>query len=216
MSLLDRLLGRGGKEAKPKALAVVRNVTVGRTVVVDPLAWRRLGPGAAFSLDRDTLEITAQGLVKLDAGGWVHRFYTDDHIMLQMVSDDPEGMLANDFTVFAPWSSRYPDNATAKAEWLSRLGAPTFKEPGLPAFDRFWFAEEPGRQAPVTFWEDIFDDREAREPYARIFQRCMLFAREIGDEGRELLLAIAQETEGGELSHEIMVGAPLGVAEFRA
>jgi len=195
---------------------MVRNVTVGRTVVLDPLAWRRLGPGAAFSLDRDTLEITAQGLIKLDAGGYVHRFYTDDHIMLQVVSEDPEGTQPDDFTLFAPWSSRYPDNAQAKSEWLSRLGAASFKEPGLPEFQRFWFAEEPGVQSPVSFWEEIFDDREASKPYARIFQRCMLFAREIGDEGRELLLAIAQETEGGELSHEIMIGAPLGVAEFSA
>jgi len=215
MKLFTSLFGRGAKDA-PVERAVVRNVTIGRTVVLDPLAWRRLGPSAAFSLDRDTLEITAQGIIKLDAGGYVHRFYTDDHLMLQAVSDDPEGALADDFTVFAPYSSRYPTTALEKKTFIGRIGEPVIKEEGLPAFDRYWFAEEEGPQPPVTFWENIYDDRAAVTPYARIFQSCMLFARDIGEEGRELLLAIAQESEGGELSHEIMVGAPLGVAEFSA
>jgi hypothetical protein len=44
----------------------------------------------------------------------------------------------------------------------------------------------------------------------------MLYSRELGDEGRELLLAITQEPEDGDLTHEIMVGVPLAVGEFSA
>ncbi|NBU28882.1 MAG: DUF2491 family protein, partial [Caulobacteraceae bacterium] len=76
--MFDRLLGRSPKPPA-NALAVVRNITLGRTVVLDPLAWRRLGTEASFKMDRDTLEISAQGRISLDAGGYVHRFYTDDH-----------------------------------------------------------------------------------------------------------------------------------------
>ena len=44
----------------------------------------------------------------------------------------------------------------------------------------------------------------------------MLFARELPGEGRELLLAIEQEPQGGDLTHEVMLGIPLDVAEFEA
>jgi len=50
----------------------------------------------------------------------------------------------------------------------------------------------------------------------RIWQTCMLFARELPGEMRELLLAIEMEPEGGDLTHEIMVGIPLERGEFEA
>lgn len=214
--VFDRLFRDKRKPPQRPPLAMVRNVTIGRTVVLDPLAWRRLGQGAIFGLETDTLEITAQGLVKLNEGGFVHRFYTDDHLMFQAVSDDPSGDDANDFTLFMPWASHYPGDAAAKVAWLARLRAASFTDKGLPEYQRLWFEDETGEQPPVTFWEEIFDDRTAETPYARIFQTCMLYARDIGLQGRELLLAIAQETEGGELTHEIMVGVPLALGEFKA
>jgi hypothetical protein len=213
--MFSKLFGRGGKSAG-SGLPIVRNVTIGRTVVLDPLTWRRFGSDVRFTLDRDTLSITAQGLVALDDGAFVHRFYTDDHIMFQAVSDDREGQLANDFTLFAPWTSEYPGGSAERAEWADRLRAPTFTPPDLPAYRRFWFSEESVDQAPVTFWEEVFDDREAQAPYARLYQSCMLFHRDLPDEGRELLLAITLEPEGGERSHEIMIGLPLSAGEFSA
>src|SRR5688572_4684428 len=98
--MFGKLFGSGKKPAEPvRALPVIRNVTIGRTVILDPLIWRRHGGDLKFELDRDTLEITAQGVIALDDGAFVHRFYTDDHLMLQVVSDDRDGQLANDFTV---------------------------------------------------------------------------------------------------------------------
>jgi hypothetical protein len=45
----------------------------------------------------------------------------------------------------------------------------------------------------------------------------MLFGRDLpGDDGRELLLAIDQENEAGEVSFEIMLGVALELGEFRA
>jgi hypothetical protein len=214
--MFGKLFGRKEEAAPTNSLAVVRNVTLGRTVVLDPLAWRRLGTEASFKMDRDVLEITAQGLVKLDAGGWVHRFYTDDHLMFQAVSDDREGFEANDFTLFVPWRSLYPATGHEKRFWNDRLQDPMWLEDDLPPFTRFWFSEDEGRQPPVAFWEDIWDDRAATRPVSRIFQTCMLYNRDLGDEGRELLLAISMEPEGGELTHEIMVGVPLSVGEFSA
>ena len=106
--MFKKLFGRSVRPAPASRLAMVRNITVGRTVALDPLAWRRLGSETHFTLDRDVLDITAQGLVSLDGGQYVHRFYTDDHIMLQAMSDDEAGAESYDFSLFVPWTSAYP------------------------------------------------------------------------------------------------------------
>jgi len=215
--MFKRLFGSDDKVAAPPGLAQVRNITVGRTVSLDPLAWRRLGDDTRFALDRDALEITAQGIITLDGGQFVHRFYTDDHVMLQAMSDDAEGQAAYDFTLFTPWSSAYPPGERERRVWSDRLSEPVFdgSAEDLPGFPRLWFAESDVRQQPVTLWETIYNDRAATTPYARIFQTCMLYARDLAG-GRELMLALEMQPDGGETTHEIMLGIPLEMAEFRA
>jgi hypothetical protein len=215
--MFDRLFGRKTPLSQEPGVPVVRNVTIGRTVMLDELAWRRFGAETHFALDRDTLQIVAQGLVTLDAGGFVHRFYTDDDVMFQLVTDDREGAAVTDISLFIPWSSAYPTTRAERQAWTRRISAATFAGPGLPVFQRYWFGEDAGDQAPVTFWEDIHDDRDGRVD-RRIFQSCMLYHREIGEglgEGRELLLAIEQEPDGEAVSHELMLGVPLEIGEFR-
>ena len=220
--MFKKLFGKA-ETAEPAArLAQVRNITVGRTVSLDPLAWRRLGSETAFTLDRDALEITAQGSVALDGGQHVHRFYTDDHVMLQAMSDDASGAEAYDFSLFIPWSSAYPPGERERRIWRDRLSEPVFDGAAedLPSYPRFWFAESDARQPPVTLWETIWDDRAVTVPYGRIFQTCMLYARDLSG-GRELMLALEMEPEKApgktaDISHEIMVGIPLEVGEFTA
>ncbi len=215
--MFKRLFGSDDNAAPAPGLAQVRNITVGRTVSLDPLAWRRLGEETRFALDRDALEITAQGVITLDGGQFVHRFYTDDHVMLQAMSDDAEGQAAYDFTLFILWSSAYPPGEREKRLWSDRLSEPLFDGSleDLPTYPRLWFAESEARQPPVTLWETIYDDRAAAAPYARIFQTCMLYARDLAG-GRELMLALEMQPDGGETTHEIMIGIPLEMAEFRA
>ena len=219
--MFKRLFGQPAPEPTNR-LATVRNITVGRTVSLDPLAWRRLGDTTNFSLDRDVLDITAQGHVELDGGQHVHRFYTDDEIMFQAMSDDVAGQDSYDFSLFIPWTSAYPPNEAARRVWRDRLSEPTFHGAAedLPDFRRFWFAESDAIQNPVDLWETIWDDRTATTPYAKIFQTCMLYARDLG-EGRELMLALEMQPQDGagkpgDISHEIMIGIPLEMAEFRA
>ena len=210
------LFGGGRRDETPEnQLPMVKNVTIGRGVRVDPLAWRKLGSDAKFRLDTDTLEIVAQGHIDLGVDGHVHRFYTEDDVMLQMVSPDAAGQLAEDFTLFIPWSSAWPPDDAAKRRWADRLRARTFTSDDLPEYRRFWFGDTDERQDPVKFWEDVYDDR-ARSSVRRISQTSMLFARELPGEGRELLLAIEMEPDGGDLTHEIMVGIPLEIGEFEA
>jgi hypothetical protein len=213
--MFNRLFGRKAPLEPANALPVVRNVTLGRSLTVDPLAWRQYGAESKFPLDRDTLIITAQGMIDLDDGGFVHRFYTDDHMMFQAVSDDRAGEQVNDLTLFAPWDSQYPGDRADRDLWKARLRARTFQPDGLPEFRRFWFGEDAPTQEPVTFWEEVHDDRDG-VPDRRIFQTCMLFARDLAGGGRELLLAIEMEPEGEAVSHELMIGVPLEMGEFRA
>lgn len=217
--MFSRLFGRKAPLGLASGVPVVRNVTIGRTVMLDPLAWRRFGADARFRLERDTLQIVAQGLVILDAGGFVHRFYTEDHVMFQVVTEDREGAAVTDISLFAPWDSAYPTSLGQREAWRRRLSAATFQPAGLPIYQRYWFGADEGEQPPVTFWEDIHDDRDGVVD-RRIFQSCMLYHREIGTqglgEGRELLLAIEQEADGEPVSHELMIGVPLEVGEFRA
>jgi hypothetical protein len=214
VSMFSKLFGRKGASAAP-GLPAIRNITLGRTVWLDSLAWRRFGGEARFTLDRDTLEITAQGLVDLKDGGFVHRFYTDDHVMFQAVSDDREGQSLTDVTVFIPWESAYPGGRADRDAWAARLRARSFTGTGLPDYQRLWFGDEAEIQEPVTFWEDLHDDRDG-VPDRRIFQTCMLFARDLAGEGRELLLAIEQQSEDDDVSFEIMLGIPLEAGEFKA
>ena len=107
-------------EPPPPELPVVRNVTVGRSVRLDPLAWRRLNE-SSFDLGRDTLDITAQGRIRLDDGSFVHRFYTNDDVMLQAVSAIEDGSDADDFTIFHPHTSTYPANRQDQAAFVARL-----------------------------------------------------------------------------------------------
>ncbi|MBU1377304.1 MAG: YjfK family protein [Alphaproteobacteria bacterium] len=209
------LFGGRKDEARVSAVPVVRNVTIGRSVRLDPLAWRRYGGDTRVKLKTDVLNIVAQGVIDLGADGFVHRFYTEDDLMLQMVSPDAAGLEADDFTVFVPWASAYPPDARARREWADRLRARTFTDADLPEYRRFWFGDTDERQDPVSFWEEVYDDRSGRDP-RRIYQTSMLFARDLPGDGRELLLAIEMEPEGGDLTHEIMVGIPLNIGEFQA
>lgn len=209
------LFGGRKDEARVSAVPVVRNVTIGRSVRLDPLAWRRYGGDTRVKLNLDVLNIVAQGRIDLGADGFVHRFYTEDDLMLQMVSPDAEGLEADDFTIFVPWTSAYPPDARARRVWGDRLRARTFTDADLPEYRRFWFGDTDERQDPVSFWEEVYDDRESRHP-RRIYQTSMLFARDLPGDGRELLLAIEMEPEGGDLTHEIMVGIPLNIGEFQA
>lgn len=207
----------GGKkdDAHDQVIPVVRNVTIGRTVRLDPLAWRRLGGDTKFQLNTDILEIVAQGRIDMGADGWVHRFYTEDDMMLQMVSPDAEGLGAEDFTLFGPWSSAFPPDRAARRIWGDRLRARSWQGEELPEYRRFWFGDVDERQDPVSFWETVYDDRSGRS-FRKIYQACMLFSRDLPGEGRELLLAIEMEPEGGDQTHEVMVGIPLNVGEFQA
>jgi len=214
--VIFRGLFNGKKDAAhDPVIPVVRNVTIGRSVRLDALAWRRFGNDLKFQLNTDILEIVAQGRINMGDDGYVHRFYTEDDMMLQVVSSDAMGQNPEDFTLFGPWCSAFPPDSYARRTWHDRMCARTWDGEDLPAYTRFWFGDQDERQDPVKFWETVYDDRSGLH-FRKIYQICMLFARELPGDGRELLLAIEMQPEGGDLTHELMVGIPLEMGEFEA
>ena len=143
--------------------------------------------------------------------------------------DPPQGSFQMDHVIDTDWSVKSLADALSETRLL-RDGELTARvlegtEPvlqitmhefgDLPIYRRFWFGDTDARQDPVSFWESVYDDRAARDA-RRIYQTCMLFARDLPGEGRELLLALEMEPEGGDLTHEVMVGIPLDIGEFEA
>ncbi|HEY0326425.1 MAG TPA: DUF2491 family protein [Allosphingosinicella sp.] len=197
-------------------LPVVEGVTIGRTVSLDPRAWQRYGDETYFALDRYELSITAQGLIRLDDGTSVHRFYTDEEIMLQAMSRSPDGRDAYDFTLFQPWSSNQPADGYQSQAFIARMHRPWWQETGMPDYRRYWFEGNDLDQPPLRLIEDVYEDLSGR-PVRQVSQVCMLYSRPLPPDGAELLLAL--DIQGGTLgysSQEIMIGVPLAPAQFNA
>jgi hypothetical protein len=130
-------------------LPVVEGVTIGRTVSLDPRAWQRYGEETYFALDRVELSITAQGLIRLDDGTSVHRFYTDEEIMLQAMSRSPDGRDAYDFTLFQPWSSNQPADGYQSQAFIARMHRAWWQDTGMPDYRRYWFEGNDLDQPPL-------------------------------------------------------------------
>ncbi len=105
------------------------------------VAALRLYPELLFPFDGDTLQIVAQGWWRLDDGGFVHRFYTDDDVMFQAVSSDVAGQDGD---------GRHPVRAVA-AHWLL-LHPPIPDRPpsARPGSERLRRGPSPMRACPAS------------------------------------------------------------------
>jgi len=205
--------GGYGAAAAPSVLPAVEGISIGRTVSLDPRAWRRHEGDTFFGLDRADLAITGQGYLKLDELTHVHRFYTDEEIMLQAVTAAAEGGSPDDVTVFhGLWShSPYPHE---RDHFLQRMRRATFEHEGV-RWDRFWYPGYEHEQEPVLLWEAVWESRSG-PPLRHVAQTCMLYSRELEAGGQEMLLALEVAPEGGQIAQELMVGIALTGQEYFA
>jgi hypothetical protein len=192
----------------------VEGISLGRTVALDPRAWRRHGDDTFFGLDRADLPITGQGYLKLDEVTHVHRFYTDEEVMLQAVTGSAQGGTPDDVTVFHGLWSHHPRGSDERAAFLARMRRPSFEHEGV-VWDRFWLAGYENEQEPVLLWEAVYEDRSGR-PVRHVAQTCMLYSRELNAGGLEMLLALDVAPEQGDIVQELMVGIALAPAEYHA
>lgn len=197
-------------------LPEIEGVTIGRTVSLDPRSWQAHAGETCFELDRCELPITAQGLIRLDDGSHLHRFYTDEEVMLQVMSRGADGSGADDFTLFQPWSSTTPTDGWQSQAFLDRMRRAWWEEPGVPPYRRFWFEGNDLDQPPVRIVEAVYEDRSG-PPVRHVTQTCMLYSRPLSGGGSELLLALDIEGDAsGAITQEVMIGLPLSPAQFHA
>jgi hypothetical protein len=195
-------------------LQVIFDVTIGRTVSVDPRLWQRHGPDTWFGLDSAELRITAQSLIRTEDGSHIHRFYTDEEVMLQVLSRSPDGSDADDFTIFHGLSSAQAQDEWSRRAFIERISKPWLDHEGTP-YRRFWFEGNELDQMPVHLTETVYEDLSGR-PARTISQVCMLYSRPLPAGGEELLLALEVAGDHGQMSQELMVGLPLTPAQFHA
>lgn len=205
--MLGKLMkGFGKKDEGPKGLPIVGEAGLGRSVRIDPsmLAAMEEALGEAVSPD---LVITGQGLIEMkDEGGasWLHRFYDDEHRMLQALTATVDGA-AEEWSFYVPAGAEYPGVGETARDLRARLTKAAFAHDGQP-FARAWYGDDPTDQPPVEFTELVYETNELAEGRP-LPQACMVYGRDT-PQGELLLLAILMG-EGPDASLERMLGTGL-------
>ena len=206
-----------GKQDNQPVLPEIAGLRIGATVDLDLLAARMHAEEMNFEAVEDTRIIVAQGLLDLEEGAHVARYYFRDDTMLQLLL---QGGLAEqniqEVTYFQPWDSRYPANRQDWEQWFGRggpIGNPTYVIDDV-SYDRIWFQDD-GWSQPVSFHERVYSDKTGLS-YDDIQQHAMLYGRDVGDSDTgEYLLVAAEEPVGGEPTIELMVGIDIGPSQMQ-
>ena len=206
--MLGKLMkGLRGEREAPPALPVVGEAALGRSVRIDPsmLASLEAVCGEAVSPD---LVITGQGVIEMadDSGvSWLHRFYDDEHRMLQAMTTEADGGDVLEWSFYVPAGADYVGVGEDAGALRARLTKPTFAHGG-ETYARLWYEGDAGDQPPTEFTEVVYEEADMSDGRP-LPQACMVYGREAAA-GEVLLLAIL--TGGaGDARLERMLGTGL-------
>lgn len=205
--MLGKLLSGLRGEAKAPALPVVGEARLGRAVRIDPSMLGAIEEAVGEAVSPD-LVITGQGLIEMaDDGGvsWLHRFYDDDHRMLQAMTADAEGTEVLEWSFYVPAGAEYPGVGETSRQLRERLTKAAFAHDGEP-YARLWYDGDPGDQPPVEFTEVVYEEADMSDGRP-LPQACMAYGRDT-PRGELLLLAILSG-DGPDAALERMLGAGL-------
>lgn len=212
---------RGGKEKADVGPGVpeLLNVTIGRSVEIDELAYKLWPEDCLVDISSPVLSVVAQGHCDLGEGSHLHRFYPEeDHLLLQMQGGDGhENTNIDEIMLWSYHDVTYPGSDAAWKADFDAIRQPAFMlrdgEQSF-AFERAWFDHSAEAQDPMTYWETVHDDRSGNEG-RRIYQTAMLYARRLDDGEDEFLLVNMEEPENGERCVTYMVGRPITRHQLR-
>lgn len=208
-------LFKRSKEWQPPEIL---GLTIGRGITFDPIALRLLPADSLLERPDTTLMITAQGHCDLGEQSHMHRFYPDDdRFLIQIQGGDGEAdTRVDEVMLWYFFDVQYP---TSDAEWSRLKDAIRQTTYTLPhegtdyRFERAWFDTSSTPEDPMTYWEEICDDRSGGGR-RRIFQTAMLFARPLQEGRDEMLLVNLEEPDNAERSIAYMIGFPLEQHNF--
>ena len=195
-------------EAAAPALPVIGQAGLGRAVRIDPsmLAALEAATGEPVSPD---LVITGQGVIELadetSDATWLHRFYDDEHRMLQAMTTEADGGDVLEWSFYVPAGAEYPNVGEGARALRTRLTKASFVHEGRP-YARLWYEGDESDQPPVEFTEVVYEEADMSDGRA-LPQACMVYGREAA-QGELLLLAILTG-EGADASLERMLGTGL-------
>jgi len=194
--IMKHLRGLFGGSAEPdpaSAPAGPMGLGIGRAASMDMMRLRVEEPRLALALPSETLVITGYGVVDLGGGSSLHRFYDDNHTMLQFLCEfGTDDAAIREIMLFRPWDSVSP---ASESEWRAwdgpgaRIGSATFSADGH-VFRRVW--GDPGSAwiGPSEFVEEVrADDGSVRQ----IHQKVMPYKREVGVLVENLILAVERD-----------------------
>lgn len=207
--------GRGDKTDQSPVVEMM-GLTIGRTVEIDPLAFKFWPDDCLVEAERDSWLVVAQGLIDLGEGSFLHRFYpADDNSMIQVQGGDGVNHRdINEIMIWTYFGNSYPRDAAAWQGYLNQIKQPRFQlGADNTVYDRVWFADETGETDPMSYWETVYDNRSGTKS-RRIFQTAMLYGRELSDGSDEMLLVNMEEPDFGDRSVCYMLGKTLNPQNF--
>lgn len=191
---------------------------IGAAVDIDTLPLRMNADDLHVELPEETLIIVAQGYIDLGDSTYVHRYYTADDTMIQVMTvAGLEDQHVEELTLFVPFQSYYPEGDGAWAQWTSnggKLGALTFKLDDGTQFSRIWFETTEGYAEPVEFTESIYEDPDSDE-CSEVFHKVMLYGRNLEAGKKNEYLLVSVEAYEGEQTVELMVGVDLELSNLK-
>ena len=214
LSFFKKLVG--DKSMESQMVPEMMGLTIGRTIELDPLAYKFWPKDSLVDIERDSWLIVAQGHVNLGEGSYLHRFYpADDNSMIQIQGGNgKEHHDIDEIMVWTYYDNIYPRDNTSWQKELNRLKQPTITiGPENILYERVWFSDEEGETDPMGYWETVYDNRSGTKS-RRIFQTAMLFGRQLSDGNDEMLLVNMEEPEDGDKSICFMLGRSLTPQNF--
>ena len=218
--MIARFFKRAGTEDDLPAERGPLGLAIGHAVEIDTLgleAEMAAGEPAMGAPAGGPFIVAAHGVARLDADSELHRYYDDDHRLLQVIvapGGGPEDV--QDVSLYLPWDSVAPMGAGEWRQWTGpdgMIGQARYDADGI-VFTRFW-GEGPDKVDLVAFTEKVDDGERPRE----IYQKCMLYSRRVGSGEEMLLINIERDladhaaNEGGSI--EFLIGYGLGPADIR-
>lgn len=166
----------------------------------------------------EQLAITGHGRADMGDGTVLHRLYSDENVMLQVICADgvgPESI--REVMILHPWDSVIPQTDAEWRQWdgpTGTIGAATFAADGL-TFQRHWGDPSEAWIAPVEFVEDVLTDEGTK----RIHQKVVSYRRPIQgtDEHETLLITVERDLSSHDRgSVSFMIGYDLSPVDITA
>jgi hypothetical protein len=213
-NFLKKALGAKATEQPPPPpmqAALPLNLRVGASVHMDLLRSKMLGDALLVRVTNTQQIVEARGVIDLEQGNFLHRFYLNDEEFLQL---SVQGDHLHDIKLFQFADTKKPSSRAALDAWLKpgrELGQHSIDYRGKP-FQRVWGEPETNWAPPVVFDELVY--KQGAQPAYDLTHYAMLYQREVAAEQFEYLLISVEDSGPNDFSVVYSLGIDLSSADL--